>query len=42
MDESADDITAAEMAPRPMNDTAGGTRCWRDIGNIIEASGSFV
>jgi len=32
--ESADDITAAETAPRPRNDTTGGVRCWRTIDRI--------
>ena len=32
--ESADDITAAETAPRPRNDTTGGVRCCRTIDRI--------
>lgn len=32
IDESADDITAAETAPRPINDTTLGHRYWRTMG----------
>lgn len=32
--ESADDITAAETAPNPITDTAGGVKYWRTNGNI--------
>ena len=37
-DESADDITAAETAPRPMNVTQGGHRYCITIGRIIFSS----
>ncbi len=33
IDESADDITAAEIAPRPTNETAGGQRYCRTRGS---------
>lgn len=36
--ESADDITAAAMAPVPMIEIAIGGRCWSVIGRIIGAS----
>lgn len=35
---SADDITAAETAPRPKNETKLGVRYWSTIGNIILVS----
>lgn len=38
MDESADDITAADTAPRPKNETKGGQRCCSTIGKIMSAS----
>ena len=34
-EESADDMTAAETAPRPKNDTNAGVRYCRTIGKII-------
>jgi len=42
IEESADDITAADIAPSPMKDTAGGTRYCRAIGRIREAAGGPV
>lgn len=36
--ESAEDITAAETAPRPKKDTKSGVRYWSTIGKIIEVS----
>ena len=39
IEESADDITAADIAPSPTNDTAGGTKYCKDIGRIFWASG---
>ena len=39
MDESAEDMTAADIAPSPINETAGGTRYCKDMGSIIAASG---
>lgn len=38
MDESADDITAAETAPRPKKETNGGQRYWSTMGRIISDS----
>ena len=35
---SADDITAAETAPRPMNDTATGVRYSKTMGRINACS----
>lgn len=35
MDESVDDITAAEMAPRPRKATKGGVRNWMTAGRTI-------
>lgn len=35
MEESAEDITAADIAPKPINETAGGVRYCRDIGSTI-------
>lgn len=37
-EESADDMTAAETAPRPKNDTKSGVRCCSTIGRIIAVS----
>lgn len=37
IEESADDMTAADIAPRPINDTTGGVRCCNDMGSTIEA-----
>merc|ERR1719348_1717597 len=37
-EESADDMTAAEMAPNPMNDTQVGVRCWRTMGSTRRVS----
>ena len=34
-EESADDITAAETAPRPKNDTNAGVKYCRTMGKII-------
>lgn len=34
-DESAEDMTAAETAPRPKNDTKSGVRYCSTIGNIM-------
>ena len=34
IDESAELITAAEMAPRPIVETNGGVRCWSTRGRI--------
>lgn len=34
IEESADDITAAEIAPSPMNETTGGVKYCRDIGSM--------
>ena len=34
-EESADDITAAETAPRPKNETKAGVRYCKTIGKII-------
>ena len=34
VDESADDMTAAETAPSPMNEMAGGVKYWRTNGMI--------
>jgi len=36
--ESAEDMTAAETAPRPTKDTATGVRFCRTIGRIMDAS----
>lgn len=38
MEESADDMTAADTAPRPKKETNGGQRCWRTMGRIMSAS----
>ena len=38
MDESADDITAAATAPRPMTATAGGVRYCRTSGRMNRGS----
>lgn len=35
MEESAEDITAAETAPSPTKDTKSGVRYWRTIGKIV-------
>lgn len=35
MDESADDMTAADTAPRPKKETKGGQRCWSTMGRIM-------
>ena len=37
MEESAEDMTAAETAPRPKKETKGGQRCWRTMGRIMSA-----
>lgn len=37
MEESADDMTAADTAPRPKKDTNGGQRCCSTIGRIMSA-----
>lgn len=37
-EESADDITAADTAPRPKNDTKSGVKYCKTIGNIILVS----
>lgn len=37
MDESAEDMTAADTAPRPKKETKGGQRCWSTMGRIISA-----
>ena len=37
-DESADDMTAAEIAPSPMNDMAVGVRYWRTRGSVKRGS----
>lgn len=37
MEESADDMTAADTAPRPKKDTNGGQRCWSTMGRIMSA-----
>lgn len=42
MDESADDITAAETAPKPKNEMKGGQRCWSTIGRIMSDSSFSV
>lgn len=42
MEESADDMTAAETAPKPKKETNGGQRCWRTMGNIMSASVLFL
>ena len=39
-DESADDITAAETAPSPKNDTKSGVKYCKTIGRIILVSDS--
>lgn len=41
MEESADDITAADTAPRPKKEIYTGQRYWSTIGKIISAS-SFI
>lgn len=38
IEESADDITAADTAPRPKNEIQTGQRYWSTIGKIISAS----
>lgn len=38
IEESADDMTAADTAPRPKKETNGGQRCWSTMGKIISAS----
>ena len=38
MDESADDITAADTAPKPKKETKGGQRCWSTMGRIMSDS----
>lgn len=38
MDESADDMTAADTAPRPKKEMYGGQRCWSTIGRIMSDS----
>lgn len=35
MDESADDMTAADTAPRPKKETYGGQRYWSTMGRIM-------
>ena len=37
MEESAEDMTAAETAPRPKKETKGGQRCCRTMGRIMSA-----
>lgn len=37
MEESADDMTAADTAPRPKKDTNGGQRYWSTMGRIMSA-----
>jgi hypothetical protein len=39
-EESADDITAADTAPKPKNDTKSGVKYWRTIGRIMLVSSS--
>jgi hypothetical protein len=38
MEESAEDMTAAETAPRPKKEMYTGQRCCRTIGRIMSAS----
>ena len=38
--ESADDMTAAETAPSPTNETAVGVRYWSTMGRISDLSNS--
>lgn len=38
IEESADDMTAADTAPRPKNEMQTGQRYWSTIGKIISAS----
>lgn len=38
MEESADDMTAAETAPRPKKETKDGQRCWSTMGRIMSDS----
>lgn len=38
IDESAEDMTAADTAPRPKKDTYTGQRCCSTIGRIMSAS----
>lgn len=40
--ESAEDMTAAETAPRPTNDTAVGVRYWSTMGSTSDLSNSAV
>lgn len=37
MEESADDITAADTAPSPTNETHSGVRYWRTKGKMSDA-----
>ena len=41
VEESADDITAAETAPNPMNDTAGGVKYCKTKGRTRVASSGY-
>lgn len=38
MEESAEDMTAAETAPSPKKEMYAGQRCWRTIGRIMSPS----
>lgn len=38
IEESADDITAADTAPKPKKETNGGQRCCRTMGRIMSDS----
>ena len=38
MEESAEDITAAETAPKPITPTAVGVKCWRTNGRTSAAA----
>lgn len=38
MEESAEDITAADTAPKPKKETNGGQRCCRTMGRIMSDS----
>ena len=40
IEESAEDMTAAEIAPSPINDTTGGVKYCSAIGSTIWASNS--
>lgn len=40
--ESAEDMTAADTAPRPTNDTAVGVRYWSTMGSTSDLSNSAV